>query len=73
LLPGQLKTAYEVAMSKKKIMESKNAATDDQKQIVKVTDENLRSQTVPDVLNRIPEGVLYALHWHLITHYVNGT
>ena len=54
-------------------MESKNAATDDQKQIVKVTDENLRSQTVPDVLGRIPEGVLYALHWHLITHYVNGT
>ena len=56
-----MKTAYEIALTKKRIMEAQNAATDDPKKTVKVTDENLRSQTVPDVLGRIPEGVLYAL------------
>jgi len=55
LLSWQLKTAYEIALGKYNFLKMENILkkTPDKK----ITDENLRNLTVPDLVAMIPEGM----------------
>ena len=54
LLSWQLKTAYDIAMGKLNFLKMENILKKTDK---KITDENLRNLTVPDLVLLIPEGM----------------
>jgi hypothetical protein len=54
LLSWQLKTAYDIAMGKLSILKVEILLKKTDK---KITDENIRNMTVPDLVLLIPEGM----------------